>query len=251
LPDANSGGALAVRRAVAVRAPYRSDRMALPTTLEGAQTIGRVTALLDLYAQNRPSLSVSEAAAELGLPRSTAHRMLAALRLSGYLRQDERTGRYLLGARVLYLAQVYGGSQDLRAIARPHMESLLERVNESVSLYVREGEHRYPVERIESSHEMRIVVALGQRLPLGKGSAGKVLSMTAAAAAEAGAVMTRGERVPNAWGIAAGVFDGSGQLVAAVEISGPLDRMTPAKAKRYSSAVHACADAISRDLGHR
>lgn len=220
------------------------------TTLEGAQTIGRVTALLDLYSQSRPSLSVSEAASELGLPRSTAHRLLAALRLSGFLRQDERTGRYLLGARVLYLAQVYGSSLDLRGLARPRMEALLARVNESVSLYVREGAWRYPVERIESHHEMRIVVALGQRLPLGKGAAGRILSMSAAEATQAGVVITRGERVPNAVGIAAGVFDSSGALVAAVEISGPIDRITPTKAKRYAKAVHECALAISADLGH-
>lgn len=221
------------------------------TILKGAQSVGRVTALLDLYAPHRTSLSVAEAAAELGLPRSTVHRFLAALRLAGYLRQDETTGRYLLGARILHLAQTYAASEDLRAIARPHMESLLAKVNESVSIFVREGDYRYPIERIESSHAMRIVVDIGQRLPIGKGASGRILAMTPAAAAQAGAVMTQGERVPNAWGIAAGIFNSAGALVAALDISGPLDRISPSKAKTYKAAVLAAARAISRDLGHR
>ena len=219
--------------------------------LKGAQSVGRVTALLDLYGPHRTSLSVAEAASELKLPRSTAHRFLSALRLAGYLRQDEATGRYLLGARILYLAQTYAASEDLRAIARPHMEALLAKVNESVSLFIREGEYRYAIERLESSHAMRIFVGLGQRLPMGKGASGRILAMTPATAAEAGAVMTQADRVPNAWGIAAAIFNGSGTIVASLDISGPLDRITPSKAKTYKAAVLATARAISRELGHR
>lgn len=216
--------------------------------LPGAQTVSRVTAVLDLYSPQRPSLSIAEVAEELDLARSTAHRLLAALRLSGYLRQDGRSGRYLVGARVLNLAQAYSAAEDLRAVARPHLDRLFAKTNETVSLHVREGDFRYPVERIETTHPLRVVVALGQRLPL-KGAAGRILSMTAAAAVQAGAAVSQGERVPNAFGVAAAIVDAADAIAAAVEVSGPLDRFSPAKAKTFGQAVLACARAISRDLG--
>ena len=217
--------------------------------IPGAQTVARVTALLDLFSPERPSLSVSETAALLSLPRSTVHRLLAALRLSGYLRQDERTNRYHVGARTLYLARLYDPLRLLGDAARTHLRQLCEATGESTALFVREGEYRYAIDARECNHTLRIVIDVGERLPLGRGAAGHVLRLTPGDARAARVVVTRGERVSNAWGIAAPVFDRAGDLVAALEAHGPLDRMTRARERRYRALVAEAAANLTRDVG--
>lgn len=220
-----------------------------PARSEGAQTVARAAALLDLYTLERRDLSVAEAAAGLGVGRSIAHRLLATLRDCGYLRQDRATGRYAPGAKVLLLAAVYAADHDVPKIARPHMERLLKRINETVALYVREGESRYCIERVESSHDMRIVVQVGQRMPLGRGASGRLLVMSDAEAKSTRAVITRGERVPNACGIAAPIFDTHGRMIASLDVSGPLDRITEHKARSYADELVKTAADISAELG--
>ncbi len=218
---------------------------------EGAQTVARAAALLDLYTPERRELSVAEVATSLGLGKSSAHRLLSTLRTCGYLRQDRATGRYALGAKVLYLAEVYAADHDVPRTARPHMKRLLSEVNETVALYVREGDSRYCIERLESSHDIRIVVRVGQRMPLGRGAAGRLLVMSDTDAHAAGVVTTRGERVPNACGIAAPIFDSARRMVAALDVSGPIDRFSDAKVRRYEKRLVEVAGAISAALGYR
>ncbi|TAM75016.1 IclR family transcriptional regulator [bacterium] len=218
---------------------------------EGAQTVARAAALLDLYTPERREVSVGEAALMLGLAKSTAHRLLATLRDCGYLRQDQRSGRYALGAKVLMLARAYDADHGFPRLARPVMERLRDEVNETVGLYVCEGDARYCIERLESSHDMRLVVNVGQRMPLDRGAAGRILSMTPAQAQRAGAVITRAERVPNACGVAAGIFDANAHLVAALDVTGPLDRFGDGRAERYAALVVSAAAEISAALGHR
>ncbi|TAM61902.1 IclR family transcriptional regulator [bacterium] len=218
---------------------------------EGAQTVARAAALLDLYTPERREVSVGEAAAALGLAKSTAHRLLATLRDSGYLRQDQRSGRYALGAKVLMLARAYNEDQHVPRLARPIMERLRNEVNETVALYVREGDARYCIEHLDSSHDMRLVVRVGQRMPLDRGAAGRILSMTPAQARSTGALISRAERVPNACGIAAAIFDAGFHLVAALGVSGPLDRIDKGRAAHYAARVAAAAAEISVALGYR
>ena len=216
--------------------------------VDGAQAVQRATGILDLFTPNRTSVSVAEAAQEMGLARATAHRLMTALKASGYLRLDEPSGRYHVGARVLRLAKTYAASHTLRGLARPHLESLVASVNESASLFVREGMYRYCIGRVESSHAMRVMVEEGQGLPL-IGAAGRLLMLDSLNARTVGTLLSKGERVPNAWGIAAGVFDEAGALVGALEISGPLDRFSEAKAKRYARVLLQSAKGLSAELG--
>jgi DNA-binding IclR family transcriptional regulator len=217
--------------------------------LPGAQTVARVTALLDLFSPERTSLSVAETAALLALPRSTVHRLLAALRLSGYLRQDASTARYHIGARTLYLARLYDPLRLVGDVARTHLRQLSDAIGESTALFVREGDYRYAIDAYECDHKLRIVIDVGERLPLGRGAAGHVLRMSAAQARGARVTVTRGERVSNAWGIASPVFDRAGELIGALEAHGPLDRITPARERRYAALVSAAAAKLTRDIG--
>jgi DNA-binding IclR family transcriptional regulator len=130
------------------------------------------------------------------------------------------------------------------------MYALCARVNETVGLYVRSNEHsRVLIERVESSHPMQVVMPRGVAMPLGVGAGGRVLASDDASARAAGAIVTKEERVPNACGIAAAIFDHRGRVVAALDVSGPLDRFSASAIARYKRDVGKTAAAISRDLG--
>jgi DNA-binding IclR family transcriptional regulator len=214
----------------------------------GAQSIERALTVLELFTPQRTEMTVAEVAKAAKLATSTAHRLLSALRERGYMRQQP-SGAYSLGPRVTALAAAYAASQSVSRAALPHMYALRTRVNETVGLYVRSSDSRVLIERVESSHPMQVVMPRGVPMPLGVGAGGRVLASDDAAARSIGAIVTKEERVPNACGIAAAIFDHRGHVVAALDVSGPLDRFPAPAIARYKRDVIKTAAAISRDLG--
>jgi DNA-binding IclR family transcriptional regulator len=225
-------------------ADQRSKRVA------GAQSITRTLTILELFTPQRTEMTVADVAKAAKLPKPTAHRLLAALRERGYMRQEASGGPYALGPRITALSAAYSASQSVSRAALPHMQALRARLNERVGLYVLFNEHsRVLIERLESSHPMQVVMPRGVPMPLGVGAGGKVLACDGATARRVGAIVTKEERIPNACGIAAPIFDHDGQVVAALDISGPLERFPAAAIVRYKRDVLKAAGAISRDLG--
>ena len=195
-------------------------------------------------------MTVGEVAKAAGLPKATAHRLLAVLRERGYTRQAESGGAYALGPRITALAAAYAASQSISRAALPHMHNLRSRLNETVGLYVRfNDDSRMLIERLESSHPMQVVMPPGVPMPLGIGAGGKILACNDQAARKIGVVVTKEERIPNACGIAAPIFDHDGHVVAAIDVSGPLDRFRAPAIARYKRELLKTAAAISRDLG--
>ncbi|GAC1401457.1 MAG: IclR family transcriptional regulator [Vulcanimicrobiaceae bacterium] len=218
----------------------------------GARSVVRALRVLELFTVDRVSLGVAAVAEALDVPRPTAHRLLVTLLRRGYVRQEVAGGPYALGARVLALAQAYEASEPLTRAALPSMHDLLAKTGESVALHIRQdAETRICLHRVESAHPMQIVIPIGQPMALRYGAAGRVLRLDAEAARRGEAIVSRGERVPNACSIAAPVVDHRGALVAALDISGPLDRFPPAATARHRKAVVAAALRISTTLGYR
>jgi DNA-binding IclR family transcriptional regulator len=221
-------------------------------TTAGAQSVVKVLNLLELFVQGSPEMTVAEVSAALKMPKPTAHRLLSVLCERGYLRQGHAGGPYGLGPRVLALSSAYSASQPISRIALPHLEVLRKKLDETVGLYVRVNNNsRILIERLQSSHAMQIVMSRGVPMPLNVGAGGRVLASDPEQARRAGVIVTREERVPNACGIAAAVFDHEGLIVAAIDVAGPLERFTPAAVKRYSAEVSRTASAISKALGYR
>jgi IclR family KDG regulon transcriptional repressor len=228
------------RRPPVVQAP--------PNVVPGAQSIVKAMMLLELFSTEHAELSVAEAAGELDIPRSSAHRLLAVLAQRGLLRQDRPGGPYALGPRVVALAAAYRASQPLSAVALPHLKALLAEVDQTVNLYVRLNDTRIVIERLESSHALQLI-RRGDPLPIGHGAAGRILALSDAAAREAGVIVTRGDRVPGACGIAAAIFSHTGAVVAALDVSGPADRFDARTTQLCKRAVLRTARLISLDLG--
>jgi len=175
--------------------------------------------------------SLNDLVGATGLARATAHRLAVALEAHGMVRRDD-DGRFLLGHRLLPLAE----------LARPALEVLRDETGESVQLYVRQGDVRVCVLSLESPHGLRTIVPLGATLPLDRGSAGRVLA--GEDGGRRGWVESVEEREPGVASVSAPVHDAQGHVVAAVSVSGPVQRTTRAPGKRYGDAVVTAARAV-------
>lgn len=144
---------------------------------EAPYAVGAVdTALrLLLLLRDRKQVGVSEAARELGVGRSTAHRLLSTLQYRRFVEQDPTTRRYVLGSAVLEVGLSAVGQTDLRAQLRPFVAELLGRLNETVHVIVLSGAAAVFVDGAESSQIVRTALKVGERVPAHASSGGKVL----------------------------------------------------------------------------
>ena len=176
--------------------------------------------------------------ASTGLSRATAHRLASALELHGLLGRDP-AGRFCLGPRLT--------RPDLAALAAPALQRLRDATAESVQVYVRRGDQRLCVAALESPHGLRTIVPVGALLPLEVGSAGRVLSGPGEAAPK-GWVQSVEERQRGVASVSAPVHGPGSAVVAAVSVSGPIERTTRAPGRRYGRAVVAAAREIEAAL---
>jgi DNA-binding IclR family transcriptional regulator len=138
------------------------------------ESVGRALRLLTLVAE-RGSVSVSAAAAELGVARSTAHRMLATLLSEGFVRQDPVTKTYGPGRRMLEVGLAALRNLDVRAAARPELEALRDELGETVHLVLLEGTQILFVDSVESNRAVRVGSRTGMTMPAHGTAAGKVI----------------------------------------------------------------------------
>ncbi len=173
-----------------------------------------------------------------GLSRATAHRLASALEAHDLVGRDE-AGRFVLGPRLV--------RRSLEDAARPALETLRDATGESVQLYVARRGARLCVMALESPHSLRTIVPTGAVLPLDQGSAGKVLRGDPAALRRGWAQSVE-EREPGVASVSAPVLH-DGAVMAAVSVSGPVERTTRSPGRRYAPAVAAAARHIEAAMG--
>lgn len=205
--------------------------------------LDKAVTILDAL-EERP-LALSGLVQATGIPRPTAHRLATALEDHGLVRRDGR-GRFTLGLRLVALGHAAAGELPITEAARPALEELREVTGESVQLYVRDGDRRVCTLSLESPHGLRTIVPLGAVLPLDRGSAGKVLRGEWTRQGWAESV---GEREAGVASVSAPVLDAAGAVLAAVSVSGPIERITRSPGRRYGGAVVAAATGVSQVTG--
>ena len=200
-----------------------------------------------LGALEQGPLPLARLAPAAGLPRATAHRLAVALEVHGLVRRDA-DGRFALGLRLVSLGRAAAAGVPVAEVARPALAALRDETGESTQLYVRDGERRVCVLSLESPHGLRTIVGIGATLPLDVGSAGRVLRDPAASAGRRGWVESVAEREAGVASVSAAVRDGDGRPVAAVSVSGPIERTSRSPGRRYGEAVVAAAAAVEAAL---
>jgi DNA-binding IclR family transcriptional regulator len=199
-----------------------------------------------------------------GLPRATAHRLAAGLEVHRLLARDGE-GRWRLGPAVSELAAQV--NDPLLAASGAVLPRLREITGESVQLYRREGGSRICIAAVEPPAGLRDTVPVGARLPMTSGSGAKVLLAFSDDATRAavlpgakfsdrtltevrrrGWAQSAAEREPGVASVSAPVRDAHGSVIAAISVSGPIDRMGRRPGARWAADLLAAADALTRRL---
>ncbi|MEP6852226.1 MAG: IclR family transcriptional regulator [bacterium] len=198
-----------------------------------------------------------------GLPRATTHRLAVALEAHDLLRRDSE-GRFTLGAKVTALA-AQSGVDPLLEHAAAVLAWLRDESGESAQLYRREGNDRVCVAVAERRTGLRTTVPIGARLPLTAGSGAQVLCAWEPPAAlgdllsraqfserilaevrRRGWAQSVAQREAGVASVSAPVRGAEGAVLAAVSISGPIERLGRAPGQRFAPVVQAAARRLSR-----
>ncbi|MEO7837050.1 MAG: IclR family transcriptional regulator C-terminal domain-containing protein [Acidimicrobiales bacterium] len=205
-------------------------------TVAGVGVLDKAVSVLD--ALEEAPLALADLVVATGLTRATAHRLASALEHHGFVGRDAG-GRFTLGPRLT--------RPSLEEAARPALAALRDATGESAQLYVPRTGSRLCVVSLESPHSLRTIVAVGAVLPLDRGSAGKVLQRSAEVERRGWAHSVE-EREPGVASVSAPVWR-EGEVVAAVSVSGPVERTSRAPGRRYAVDVMAAARAVEAAMG--
>jgi DNA-binding IclR family transcriptional regulator len=222
---------------------------------QGVASVDRALAILAAFDDQAPRLSLAELSARTGQYKSTILRLAASLQRAGYLRRLS-DGRFALGPALLRLGGIYQASFDLRDFVEPALKQLGDSTGESTSFYVRDGDERVCLFRVNSlKHRVLHYVKPGTRLPVRTGAAGAIISAFTEPEdhsrheirAHQLAVSSTDRRTDTA-AVAAPVFDHIG-FVGAISLAVPISRFTPEVVPQLKEAVTHAAGRLSRELG--
>lgn len=200
--------------------------------------------------------TLGQLVAATGLARPTAHRLAIALERHRFVLRDQH-GRFMLGSRFAELSAAAGEDRLLTA-AGPVLQTLLDRTGESAQIYRRQGDQRICIAAVERASGLRDSIPVGAMLSMEAGSAAQILlawedserlhqglRQAKFTATQLATVRRRGwaesinEREEGVASISAPIRNPSGQVIAAVSISGPTGRMGSMPGQRYAPLVMA------------
>ena len=209
--------------------------------------------------------SLAQLVKATGLARPTAHRIAVALESHRLLARDAQ-GRFVLGPRIGELAAA-AGEDRLLAIAQPILVQLRDMTGESAQIYRAHAETRICVAAAERTSGLRDTVPVGAALPMTAGSAAQVLlawedggrmhrglrgakftATTLAQVRRRGWAATAAEREPGVASVSAPVRGPAGRVLAAVSVSGPIERLTRSPGRLHAGAVVAAGEKITELL---
>lgn len=244
------------------------------------QALVRALEVLEYMTAVGGEASLSEVAAAVSLPRSTTHRLLNTLLARGFTAQDPESGRYCIGPRSFVVGSAYAARNALRRAARPLLQELAAQTGETVNLAIREADEAIYLDQIQSRHILQAFVNPGAAVPLYCTGVGKALMLgmteselhayldsielaaftpkTLARAepllADLRRARARGyalddeERELGVCCAAAPIVFLGGQAMAAVSVSAPSYRASPARLHTFGRSVRQSADRIAGAL---
>jgi IclR family KDG regulon transcriptional repressor len=243
------------------------------------EAVRRALRILRCFSVDRPELGISDIARELGMHKSTVHRLLNTLELEGFIHRVDGS-RYALSWTLFELGSAVPAWQGIRSSVLRSLEALADATGETAHLSVLEGGQVLYVEKVESANQLRMPSAVGRLVPVHCTALGKVLlaglgddeatrlvrklplsrftpnTITDPATVmgevrevrETGFAVDREEIEEGLMCIAAPVVDETDFTCAAISIAGPASRIL-ARFDEKVTAVKSTAASLSRDLG--
>lgn len=237
--------------------------------------------LLDAFSLERPEIGITELSQLLGLGKSTTHRLAATLAAHGLIELNPETHKYRLGLKIFVLGAVRLAQMELREQARPFLRQLNAQTQETVHLAILDEADVVYIEKFESPQLLRVMSWVGKRNPAYCTGVGKALlayqpgsvvdpllaqellahtpttqtdpKRLRAELAEIrarGYALDNGELQPDIRCVAAPVRDWTGQVVAAISVTAPTQRLTNSRATTLIPMVVEAAAAISQQMGY-
>jgi DNA-binding IclR family transcriptional regulator len=221
----------------------------------GVAAVDRALSILDAFAESDPRLSLAEIAKRTGLYKSTVLRLIKSLEKFGYMHRSD-DGAYQLGSKTLFLGSLYQRHFRTSDVVPAVLRQVVDQLKEGASLYVRDGDYRVCLHRIDSTHAVRYSVHEGDRLPLNVGASSHIIRAFAGATGARYEQIRRemysasyGERDPETAAVACPVFGTAEAFVGALTISGPKYRIESLGLERILPVLFKHAIELSRFLG--
>lgn len=249
------------------------------------QSVIKALKLLDLFTEGESELSLNVISERSGMPKATAFRLLASLESMGFLSKSKNSIHdvtYTLGLKLLELGGLVADQMELRKTALPLMQQLCAEVNETVHLVILDGDEAVYIEKVESSHALRLYTRVGRRSSLYLGSGPQLLlaylpeqerqmlishmsfqqvtDNTVVSTVdlenkvqqirEAGYAISHGEQDMETTGVSYPIYDHTERVIAALNVSGPSSRFQGEHEKIVQKRTRDTALQISFQLGY-
>ncbi len=239
--------------------------------------------ILETLSAHPDGLTLSEISRALDLPKSSVHALLHNLLARHYLMNGRRDRTYRLGPHLFQLGNTYVHGIDLVAEGQEIVRAVSRRCDETVHLATLEGREVLYVAKEEGTSTIRMVSAIGKRVPAHGTGVGKMMLSALSEAefaelyppdrppeqltvntiahlpalqAELARTRARGyalddeESTVGLRCVAAPVYGTGGEMVAAMSISMPISRFTPDRQEELLAQVLEGARGLSLRLGH-
>jgi DNA-binding IclR family transcriptional regulator len=220
----------------------------------GVIAVTRALQVMEAFRIGERHLSLAELSRRTGLHNSTVLRLARTLALAGYMVQREE-GQWRLGPAAGWLGARYQAGFDINNVVEPTLRDLSQATQESASFYVREGNERSCIARVEGPQSVRHHVRIGMRLPLELGAPGRVILAFSGEPGEVYEAIRRkgyhvsvGEREVQVSSVAAPVFGLNWRLLGSMCISGPSARLKHRQLEAHAQKVMDAANRLSYAL---
>lgn len=245
------------------------------------QSLSRGLQILEAIADAKQGALLTDLAADLALPLSTAHRLLNTLEQRGFVRQAGEQERWFIGSSGFKVGTAFLASRDFVVQTKPLMKALVAQVGETSNLSVLESQAAVIIAQEQCSEMMRMMVPLGSRSPLHASGVGKAMlaympvserksllaslplpQITPWTLITQDALERALEEIKvQGWAyddqehalglrcIAACIFDENSTPIAAISVSGPLTRISDQRARELGEVVKGCAMQATAYLG--
>ena len=218
---------------------------------DGVIAVTRALRLLEAFGMDDAQLTLAELSRRTGMHKTTALRIARTLALDHYLVQKE-DGSWRLGRAVGWLGACYQATFDVHEVVEPVLRELTIQTGESASFYVREGNQRTCLARVDGPQTIRHHVRVGIGLPLNLGAPGRVILAFSGESGEPyetirkrGYHLSLGEREPEVSSVSAPVFGIQWRLLGSICISGPTSRLSETRLLELAQTIIQSANQLS------